>query len=152
MLARSAAVAAFLMLVGCAGVESVGRGAERAPPPPQAAAPEIAPPAAVPGTDLPPVAAANVPAPEATVPPRPRGDNEIIVPGQVERQVPAPQGDPRSMSQRMEDVRAWDRCVTEVQSAFESDPMRPQLDTPEEYCRRSLGMADRLSVPASRRR
>ena len=55
------------------------------------------------------------------------------------------------MAERMEDVRAWDRCVIAVQSATESDPMRPQLTTPEEYCRQSLGMADRTAVPASRR-
>jgi hypothetical protein len=77
-------------------------------------------------------------------------DDEIVVPGQLEQQVRPPAGDPRSTSQRMEDVRAWDQCVTRVQAAFESDPMRPQMTTPEEYCRSSLGMASRLAVPESR--
>lgn len=51
----------------------------------------------------------------------------------------------------MQDINAWDRCVTHVQAAFESDPMRPQLDSPEEYCSQSLGMANRTAVPDSRR-
>jgi hypothetical protein len=50
----------------------------------------------------------------------------------------------------MEDIRAWDQCVTRVQAAFESDPMSPQLDSPEEYCSQSLGMSDRDAVPLSR--
>jgi hypothetical protein len=97
-----------------------------------------------------------VAAPQVSVAPPPPApsradDDEIVVPGAVERQVPAPAGDPRSMAQRMEDIRAWDQCVTAVQSAFDSDPMRPQLELPEEYCARSLGMADRTAVPESRR-
>jgi len=63
-----------------------------------------------------------------------------------------PQGDPRSNEERMADIRAWDQCVIQVQSAFDADPMRPQLTTPEEYCRDSLGMAERTAVPLSRRR
>jgi hypothetical protein len=51
----------------------------------------------------------------------------------------------------MEDVRAWDQCITTSQAAFERDPMRPQLDSPEEVCSRTLGMASRTAVPASRR-
>jgi hypothetical protein len=101
----------------------------------------------------PTVAAPSVAAP----PPSPQRnassevDDDIVVPGQREQQVRPPAGDPRSTSQRMEDVRAWDQCVMQVQSAFESDPMRPQLTTPEEYCRSSLGMASRLALPESRR-
>jgi hypothetical protein len=64
--------------------------------------------------------------------------------------VQPPGGDPRSNAERMQDIRAWDRCVMGVQSAAEADPLRPQLETPEEYCRQSLGMADRTSVPVSR--
>jgi hypothetical protein len=75
----------------------------------------------------------------------------IVVPGQRETQVPPPGGDPRSVAERAEDVRAWDRCVMSAQGAFESDPMRPQLDSPEEYCRNSLGMASRTAMPESRR-
>jgi hypothetical protein len=52
----------------------------------------------------------------------------------------------------MGDIRAWDQCVLQVQSAFDADPMRPQLTTPEEYCRESLGMAERTAVPISRQR
>jgi hypothetical protein len=79
-----------------------------------------------------------------------RNDEEVIVPGQRERQVPPPDGDPRSTSERMQDIRAWDDCVLRVQAAFERDPMRPALEEPEDYCARSLGMADRLAVPQSR--
>jgi len=78
-------------------------------------------------------------------------DDSIVVPGQRDVQVPPPGGDPRSNAERREDVRAWDRCVIGVQSAFESDPMRPQLTSPEEYCRESLGMSNRTAVPDSRR-
>jgi hypothetical protein len=79
-----------------------------------------------------------------------RSASDVIVPGVRERQVQPPRGDPRSTSERMEDIRAWDQCVTRVQAAFESDPMNPQLDSPEEYCGQSLGMADRDAVPLSR--
>jgi hypothetical protein len=92
------------------------------------------------------------PAPAATrsgtFTPNPQ-DDEVVVPGQRERQI-TPPGDPRSTSERMEDIRSWDQCVTRVQSAYERDPMRPQLDSPEQYCARSLGMADRDAVPISR--
>lgn len=116
--------------------------ATAAPPEPQA---QAAPPPS------------SVAAPQVTVPtpqPAPRqqaAGDDIIVPGQVERQVAPPTGDPRSVSERMRDVRAWDQCVMQVQSAFESDPTSPQLTTPEEYCRGSLGMTNRDAVPASRR-
>jgi hypothetical protein len=69
----------------------------------------------------------------------------------VQTQVPPPAGDPRNNEERRADVRAWDQCVMQVQSAFDSDPMRPQLTTPEEYCSQSLGMAERMAVPVSRR-
>ncbi len=117
-----------------------------APPPPQSVAP--APVAAAPAP------AAAAPAPAQTAQPRPvvtqRSSDEVVVPGVRERQVQAPQGDPRSVSERMEDIRAWDQCVTRVQAAYESDPMNPQLDSPEQYCAQSLGMAERGAVPLSR--
>jgi hypothetical protein len=158
MLGRTAALAALIAVAGCAGMESAGRTAARAPepyasapPPPATTAPApavAAPPPAVP----PPVAAA--PAPVADDPPATRasrgGNGDIVVPGARERQVEPPGGDPRSNAERMEDIRAWDRCVMRVQSAFDRDPMRPQLDSPEEYCRQSLGMADRTAIPESR--
>lgn len=150
MLARSAALAALLVLAGCAGLTPAGRSADPVPPPP--AAGQQAPAEPAPSGEMAPVAAPNVSVAPAPAPQPPRDPNEVTVPGQLERQVPPPQGDPRSTLERMEDIRAWDQCVTEVQSAAESDPLRPQLDSPEEYCRRTLGMASRLAVPDSRRR
>lgn len=179
MLGRLAVLAASIALAGCAGLQPAGRNAQRAPAPPpvtssaptqtvapspQATAPAQTAPSQADPTPAPqPETAPSVAAPQVAVPTTPApqqrqqstrsgGGNDIVVPGQREQQVQPPAGDPRSMSQRMEDVRAWDRCVMEVQSAFESDPMRPQLDTPEDYCRRSLGMASRLAVPESRLR
>lgn len=207
MWVRSTALAAMIALAGCAGVESVGRNAQRgtAPPPPAARtapppavtapaptpAPAAAPaivtpppsaqlpppraqttapaPSASPPSQVatvtpppqqrpapPPVAAPRVtvptPAPSTPASTTPESDDAIVVPGQRETQVQPPNGDPRSRIERMEDVRSWDQCVTQVQSAFERDPMRPQMDTPEDYCSRTLGMRDRLAVPDSRRR
>jgi hypothetical protein len=112
-----------------------------APPPPQAAiAPRTTAAPAVEEEEAPPVAVDTAR----------RSGSDIIVPGVRERQVQPPRGDPRSTSERMEDIRAWDQCVTRVQAAFESDPMSPQLDSPEEYCSQSLGMSDRDAVPLSR--
>lgn len=142
----------------------------RAPTPPPSvtttnpapvATPPATPPAAPrPPTATPPVTTPAPPAPAPTAPaasasdgqtftPRPQEDT-VVVPGQRERQVTPPQGDPRSTAERMEDVRAWDRCVMRVQSAFDSDPMRPQLESPEEVCSRSLGMSGRTAIPLSR--
>lgn len=106
-------------------------------------------------TQAPPAAAPQVTAPPSTGPaptaPRAQSDDDVVVQGQVQTQVPPPAGDPRTNEERRADVRSWDQCVSQVQSAFDSDPMRPQLTTPEEYCSQSLGMADRGSVPVSRR-
>jgi hypothetical protein len=136
------------------------------PPPQRVATP--APAAAAPPQRVQapaPVAAPPVQRVEAPAPPPPerqvasrdegpvvagRTSEEVIVPGQRERQVQAPNGDPRSASERMQDIRAWDQCVMRVQNAFEADPMSAQLDQPEDLCRQSLGMADRTSVPQSR--
>jgi hypothetical protein len=97
------------------------------------------------------VAAPPSSGPSPTAPRRPAStEDEIVVPGQVRTQVPPPQGDPRSNEERMADVRAWDQCVMQVQNAFDADPMRPQLTTPEEYCATSLGMAERTAVPIAR--
>lgn len=117
-------------------------------PPPQSVAP---PPQTAPAPTV--VASAQEAAPaEPRRGIRTRPD-DVVVPGQVQRQVRPPQGDPRTTSERMEDIRAWDRCVIEVQgAALDSDPMEPQLDTPEDVCRNQLGMADRLSVPYTTRR
>ncbi len=121
---------------------------QRAQTPPPAPAPQRtqASPSVAPQVTAPPSAS---PAPTATV--TQRADEDIVVPGQVQTQVPPPAGDPRTNEERRADVRSWDQCVMQVQSAFDSDPMRPQLTTPEEYCAQSLGMADRGAVPVSRR-
>ncbi|ANP46429.1 hypothetical protein [Candidatus Viadribacter manganicus] len=128
------------------------------PPPTRQSAPMTAsapPPRTQPAA--PPVVAApqvTAPAPTTPAPSQPARalspDDDIIVPGQVQTQVPAPAGDPRTNEERRADVRSWDQCITQVQGAFDSDPMSPQLTTPEEYCAQSLGMADRTSVPFSR--
>lgn len=131
-----------------------------APPPARTAAAALPPPVlpaprATPLQTPPPQRAAPAPVVASTPPPirtTPNpDDDEVVVPGQVERQVRAPAGDPRSVSERMQDINAWDRCVTHVQAAFESDPMRAQLDSPEDYCAQSLGMSNRNAVPESRR-
>jgi hypothetical protein len=152
MLGRIAAAAALIALAGCAGMESAGRAASRspetvssaaAPVPTTAPAPEAAPPASA-------QTAPAAPAERPVTASRSGDDETVVVPGTRERQVQPPGGDPRSNAERMQDIRAWDRCVMGVQSAAEADPLRPQLETPEEYCRQSLGMADRTSVPVSR--
>lgn len=127
-------------------------------PAPAAAAP--APVVATPPPSRAPVLTQPTPRPApssaaATEPPTRRIDtqargDDVVVPAERERQVQAPNGDPRSASERMTDINAWDRCVTHVQSAFERDPMRPQLQSPEEYCSQSLGMANRDAIPLSR--
>lgn len=177
MFARMAVVAAVIGLAGCAGLEPAGRNASRSPspaatapapraapapavtpsptPPPvqTQAAPVVAAPTPAPQQAAPPVAApqVSVPTPPASTPARAQSDDDdIVVPGQVRAQVPPPAGDPRTNEERRADVRAWDQCIMQVQSAFDSDPMSPQLTTPEEYCATSLGMADRRAVPVSR--
>lgn len=79
----------------------------------------------------------------------PPDDGGVVVRGAIDRPVPAPPGDPRTQAQRMRDIRAWDRCVTQAQSAGDTDPMRYQAESPEELCSRSLGMAERTAVPAA---
>lgn len=170
---RIAAVALAASLAACAGLEPVGRNAGRSPaptptaqpsPPPRVTAPPPTAPAAVtpppaqsqvtpapaPRVEAPPVVA-----PQVSAPPPPRQtaarDDEIVVPGQRDTQVPPPNGDPRSRSERVRDIRAWDQCVSAAQAVYEDDPMRPQLDSPEDVCRRQLGMADRDAVPITRR-
>lgn len=121
-------------------------------PPPLARTPPSAPPSTPPARE--PVVTAPTPA-SPPVAPAPviatsRSGDDVVVQGQRERQVAPPEGDPRSTAERMEDIRAWDRCVTTVQAAYERDPLRVQADSPEEYCARSLGMAERTAVPLSR--
>lgn len=120
-----------------------------APPAPQRTQPS-APPVAAPNVSVAPPAPAPA---QQTTPARARSpDEDIVVPGQVTTQVRPPAGDPRTNEERRADIRSWDQCLMQVQSAFDSDPMSPQLTTPEEYCSSSLGMADRTAVPIGRRR
>lgn len=143
-----AAFVGLLCLAACAGTGAGG--ADVAGP----LAPRVEAPASDAGAPAPeaqpPVVAFAV-TPRAEPPPRQSGEDEVVIPGQSERQVPPPDGDPRSRFERREDIRAWDQCVIDLQGALESDPMGPQLQSPEEMCRGSLGMAGRDAVPDSRR-
>jgi|CXWL01.1.fsa_nt_gi hypothetical protein len=151
MLGRAATLAGLMLLAACASVESAGRNArsgEVAAPP---ASVELAAPPSAPSVELPLVAAPNVAAPAPVRRPQASGEDEVVIPGQVERRAPPPRGDPRSIAQRNEDIRAWDQCVSRAQGVFDTDPMRPQLETPEDVCSASLGMASRDAAPDSRR-
>ena len=153
MLGRIAAMAAVAMLAACGSVQPAGRNARQGAPPPPVET-QAPPPSTAQQQPAPNVAAPNVSVTTPAPQPQPQqrsGGGDIVVPGQVERQVPVPDGDPRSTAERMADIRAWDRCVMQVQGQASSDPMRPQLDSPEEVCRNELGMSDRTAVPASRR-
>lgn len=172
MLGRYAAAAALIALAGCAGFESAGRNATRgASVPATAPAPRSAPVAPPPSYVPPPPSQQqaqaqpvqtqpvqtqqpSVVAPSISVapaPPPPRGDDNADVTVQAPaRQVQAPRGDPRSVSERREDIQRWDTCVMAVQQTISSDPLEPVLETPEEVCRRQLGQADRNAVPTSR--
>jgi hypothetical protein len=151
MLGRIGALAALALMAACGSVQPAGRNSAReAPPPP----PPIEEPAPTPAAPTPSVAAPGVsvatPAPQPQPAPQ-GGGGGIVVPGQVERQVPVPDGDPRSAAERMADIRAWDRCVMQVQGQGAADPTRPQLDMPEDVCRNELGMNNRTAVPNRRR-
>lgn len=168
MLGRYAAIAALIALAGCAGFQSAGRNSGRgatepiptsapmpraapvAPPPSYVAPPPSqTPPAQTAQAQQPPVAAPSVSV--APPPPAPRADDNADVTVQAPaRQVQAPRGDPRSVSERREDIQRWDTCVMQVQQTYASDPLEPETETPEEVCRRQLGQADRSAVPTSR--
>jgi len=169
MLGRLAAAAALFALAGCAGMEPAGRNAARDTAPTMSApversAPVAPPPSYVPpppsstyapppqpvqqAQAAPPVSAPSVAAPP---PPPPQADPNADVTVQAPaRQLEAPRGDSRSVSERREDMQTWDHCVLAVQQTYESDPTEPVLDTPEEVCRRQLGQANRTAVPAAR--
>jgi hypothetical protein len=87
----------------------------------------------------------------APPPPQQQADPNADVTVQAPaRQLEAPRGDSRSVSERREDIQTWDHCILAVQQTYESDPTEPVLDTPEEVCRRQLGQASRTAVPAAR--
>jgi hypothetical protein len=138
-----AATALVLVLASCASAGSGGvdSGAHRDRTLAERAAEVTAPIGIPPASSTAEVAqeAANDPPPDA-------GPNTIRVPGQNEP-TPLPPGDPRTGTERMRDIRAWDRCVLRAQAAI-SEPQPGELqESPEEVCRRALGMRDRLSVP-----
>jgi hypothetical protein len=94
----------------------------------------------------PPQSSGTEVAAEAANDPPPPAPGTIVVPGAREP-TPLPPGDPRTTDQRMADIRAWDRCVMRAQAQMtEGQPGRLQ-DSPEEVCRRALGMADREAIP-----
>jgi pyruvate/2-oxoglutarate dehydrogenase complex dihydrolipoamide acyltransferase (E2) component len=109
-----------------------------------------------PGAALPPPAATTpapqpevVPTPPPAPPAQPRsGDIVVPAPPRPETSAPPPR-DPRSVAERREDVRAWDRCVLAIQGRSETGT-RPQLESPEEICAKQLGMAGRDAVPLKR--
>ncbi len=164
MLGRYAAIAALIALAGCAGFASAGRNSSRgAPDPVPAAAPVAPPPSYAPPppsqtqTQAPPVQTAQAPPPMAAPsvsvapPPPARSDDDADVTVQAPaRQVQAPRGDPRSVSEQREDIQNWDHCVMQVQQTYASDPLEPETETPEEVCQRQLGQANRTAVPTSR--
>ena len=132
----SAAVLAFALAACASDDAATPSAAAPAPPPPIASAAPATGNVAAPGVSV---------APPAPAPP----PGDIVVPSG--REVPiSPNADTRTVSERMADIRSWDQCVTRVQSAGDTDPTRPQLESPEELCRRSLGMTNREAVPASR--
>lgn len=169
MIGRLAAAVALVMLTGCAGMEPAGRTAQReqagmaspAPitpptnslPPPThvTSAPPLAQAQAPTQTQTtqPPVAAPNVAV--ATPPPTPpRDPSDVVVHGSVpEQQVQPPNGDPRSIAERREDIRNWDHCVMQAM-AQQSDPNQLEMDSPEDICSRRLGQSSRNAVPQSR--
>ncbi|MFZ2029478.1 MAG: hypothetical protein WAU68_04150 [Vitreimonas sp.] len=177
MLGRLAAAAALIALAGCAGMEPAGRNASRSdapsPAPVERRAPVAPPPAYVPpppsptysapppqmqpqpqpipqASSSPTIAAQSVAAPPPP-PPEPAGDPNADVTVQAPaRQLEAPHGDSRSVSERREDMQTWDHCILAVQQTYSSDPLEPETDSPEEICRRQLGQASRTAVPAAR--
>jgi hypothetical protein len=110
-----------------------------APPPPPVQQAQAAPPVSAPSVAAPP------PPPQQQA--DPNADVTVQAPA---RQLEAPRGDSRSVSERREDIQTWDHCVLAVQQTYESDPTEPVLETPEEVCRRQLGQANRTAVPAAR--
>ncbi|MFT3728776.1 MAG: hypothetical protein QM759_13210 [Terricaulis sp.] len=137
-----------------------------APPPRMVeAAPAPPPPVSPPVTSAPvtsaPVTTAqaqaptpSVAAPQVAVPvpprPTPQDPNDVIVHGSTpEQQVRPPNGDPRSLAERREDIQNWDHCVMQVM-AQQSDPNQVETQSPEDVCSRRLGQASRNALPQSR--
>lgn len=76
---------------------------------------------------------------------------EVLAP-EVERPAPPTLGDPRTPTEIMNARRAWNRCIARADSAARnSSPSQVSIDSPEEICRRSLGMDGPGDIPASQR-
>ncbi len=133
-------IAVAALVAGACAAQTQGASA---PPPPEAEASADA--SEAPALD---VAAPGVEAPAEPAPVR-ASDEDITVPGTAP--LPPPGGDPRTVAERREDRQRWDQCVSRAQNRAADDPTRPQLDTPEELCRQSLGMSERDAVPVGRR-
>jgi hypothetical protein len=87
-------------------------------------------------------------APDPVTLPQKGANDEVVVPGTVEREVKLPDGDVRSTRQRARDRARFDRCVMRVQDRdIDSPSANPVGIAPEEYCSQRLGMRDRNSAP-----
>ncbi len=72
------------------------------------------------------------------------GAAEELVIQPREKRAQSPDGDPRSVGEMREHRTAYDQCVV---TAPEPDMAHPVESTPEEYCSKQTGMADRNAVP-----
>lgn len=162
---RIATAAALVALcAACASHEPAHRAA--ALPPPAAAAPVVGASGVTFGDA--PVAsggAAAAPAqPQTTTTGRPAdpirvqsttsgNETDVTVEARQNVEVKPPDGDPRNAQERRRDAATYDRCILRAQRRHSDEPgtANPVADTPEEMCRRALGMTDRDSVPATRR-
>jgi hypothetical protein len=99
------------------------------------------------------VALAQTSATDPLILPQKGASDEVTVPGTIEREVQAPQGDPRSARQRARDRARFDRCVMKLNDReSESPSANPVSLSPEEYCSQRLGMRDRNAEPDRRNR
>lgn len=80
----------------------------------------------------------------ATVEAKP-GSEDVVIAPEAKRATP-PDGDPRSIGEKREQAAAYDKCLLTAKERQMYDPVG---STPEEYCSRRLGMADRDAIPNS---
>jgi len=83
--------------------------------------------------------------PPKTISSAPAANEDVLVTPSSKRPQ-SPDGDPRSSAEIQADQMAYDRCLVSVP---QSDMHHPVESTPEEYCSRHLGMADRNAIPDS---
>ena len=140
---------AAVALGGCAG----GPAAAPVAPAEAVAGPVAAPaPAADGQVDIRDATRGNRPAPtNAEELPADPNEVEVLAP-EVERPAPPTLGDPRTPTEIMNARRAWNRCIARADRiARDSAPSQVAMDSPEELCRRSLGMQGPDDIPASQR-